>query len=588
MAGGLIPENILEDILSRVDIVELISGFLPLKRAGRNFKASCPFHHEKTPSFMVSGDRQIYHCFGCGESGNAFKFLMRFERMEFPEAVQSLAKKAGVTLPEIRKESSSISSLSEQLYKINELAANFYAANLNSASGQQARKYLVNRGINEEAAKLFRLGFACAEWEGLINFLRGKNIALTLMEKAGLILAKEAGGYHDRFRNRIIFPIVDIKSRVIGFGARVLDENLPKYINSPETAVYTKGRNLYGLNLAKDSVREEDFIAVVEGYLDFITPYTKGFKNLVASLGTALTLEQARLLKRYTRNVVVVYDADAAGEMASLRSLDIFLEEEIDVRVVSLPTGFDPDGFVREKGIAAFKEKVKQANGLFDYKLGILKTHHAHKGIEGKAKIACGMLETVSKFKNAVLKSEYVRRLSMELDIREEALLAEIKKVKPDTNAAYFRELPAERPAQINPTEKLLLKLMLEETALIERIRERLEPADFSDARLSKVVSIMFELVEQGKAVEPRILINHLGEEEISRFICESIFLPQEASLQEKEKMADDCIQRLKNEKLKFRRSELHNRIKTAQGLGNEEELSRLMREFNELIKIKV
>jgi DNA primase len=585
MTIGRIPENILEDILNRVDIVEVISGFIPLKRAGRNFKALCPFHQEKTPSFMVSPDRQIYHCFGCQESGNAFKFLMRYERLEFLEAVEILAKKAGVVLPKVDTQDSKTANLITQLYKINELAALFYENTLNSQSGMPAKDYLLKRGLTVQTINSFKLGLGLDKWDALIIHLRARNVALALLEKAGLILAKEGGGYYDRFRNRIIFPIFDIKSRSVGFGARVLDDTLPKYINSPETPIYTKGRNLYGLNLAKDAIRESDSVVVVEGYLDFIMPYQQGLKNIVASLGTALTLEQARLLKRYTHNVVMVYDADSAGELATLRSLDIFIEEEMNVRVVSLPKGFDPDLFVRKNGISNFKEKVNEAKNLFDYKLGILKSRYDVKDVEAKAQISQSMLQTLLKFKNAVLKSEYIKRLAEDLDIREDALLQEAKKVKPDRAYAGLNNAFGKKALNINPTEKLLIKLMLEETELIQQIRENLEPADFQDERISRIVSIMFDLASQGKNIEPHLLINHLGEEDISQIICESIFAPEGSTSEDKERVVNDCIQRLKNEKLKLKRQHLHDQIKTAQHLGDEERLQRLIEEFHCLIK---
>jgi len=271
--AGLISDNVLEDILSRVDIVELISSYIPLKRAGRNFRALCPFHHEKTASFMVSADKQIYHCFGCSAGGNAFNFLMQYERLEFLEAVEVLAKKAGVTLPEREKRDPAIQGMTAQFYKINELAASFYEHNLDSAQGQAARNYLLRRGIKEETKKLFRLGFAQSKWDALIEHLRGKGVPLSLLDRGGLVLAKDKGGFYDRFRNRIIFPIFDQKSRVLGFGARVLDEALPKYINSPQTPVYTKGTNLYGLKFAHEAIIEDDCAVIVEGYLDLIIPY---------------------------------------------------------------------------------------------------------------------------------------------------------------------------------------------------------------------------------------------------------------------------------------------------------------------------
>jgi DNA primase len=594
MPIGRIPENILEDILSRIDIVELIAGYIPLKRAGRNFRALCPFHHEKTPSFMVSADRQIYHCFGCGKGGNAFGFLMECERMEFPEAVEALAKKAGVVLPEAQKQDPRTVSLSAQLYKVNELAALFYESNLNSNQGHQAKNYLLKRGIREETVKLFKLGFAPDRWDGLIGYLRSKNVSLFLLEKAGLILSKEGGGYYDRFRGRVIFPILDVKSRPLGFGARLLPQaagstkeaELAKYVNSPETPIYTKGKNLYGLNLSREAIREADCAVVVEGYLDFILPFQEGLKNIVASSGTALTYEQARLIKRYTHNVVIVYDGDDAGEIATLRTLDIFIEEGMNVRVVSLPKGLDPDLFVRKNGIDSFKNMVSAADNLFDYKLKVLKSRYSIQSIEGKARICEELFLTINKFKNAVLKSEYVKRLAEELNIKEDVLLEELKKVKEYRPSVEAAIQPAAGALNINPTEKLLIKLMLEENELISHIRQNLEPADFQDERVSRIVSIMFDLAQQGKAVEPNKLMNYLEGDDALRVICETTF-SAELSSQNKGDIVDDCIKRLKHERLKFRRQQLHNQIKLVQHSGDEAQMQRLMEEFHNLIKSK-
>jgi len=584
--AGRIPDNILDDILSRINIVELISNYVPLKKAGRNFKASCPFHHEKTPSFMVSPDRQIFHCFGCGESGNAFKFLMRYERLEFPEAVELLAKKAGIQLPKISVQESKTASLSTQLYKINELAAQYYEQNLNGPVGVNPREYLLKRGISEETMKAFRLGLALDRWDGLSTALRAKNYNLSLLEKAGLILAKEGGGFYDRFRNRLMLPICDIKSRVVGFGARVLDDSLPKYINSPETPLYVKGRNLYGFHLAKDSIRDKDFVVIVEGYLDFLIPYQVGLTNIVASLGTALTSDQARIIKRYTPNVVMVYDADAAGELATLRSLDIFIEEEMNVRVVSLPKGFDPDLYVRKHGIQSLEEKITNAANLFDYKLQVLKSRFDFHKIEDKAKIASSMLETIQKIKNAVLRSEYIKKLAQDLDIREEALLEEIRKIgSPKSYTGFSEGVPKRASPPIYPTEKLLIKLMLEENELMDYIRKNLEPADFQDERACRIVSILFELVEQGKIVEPASLMNRISDDFSAQVVCESMFLPESLSHEQKETVAMDCVRRLKSERLKLKKQSLHEQIKAAQQTGDEERLGRLIQEFDCLIK---
>lgn len=582
-----IPDNILDDILSRVDIVQLVSGYLPLKRAGRNFKTTCPFHHEKTASFMVSPDKQIYHCFGCGESGNAFGFLMRYERMEFIETVEALAKKAGVVLPAAKDPDYNKTSLITQLYRVNELAALFYQNNLKSPQGSSARNYLLERGLSAEAVNAAKIGFASDAWDGLLNYLRSKGAGLTLIEKAGLILPKRSGGYYDRFRGRVIFPIFDIKGRTLGFGGRVLDDNLPKYMNSPETQIYIKGRNLYGFNLSRDSIREKDLAVVVEGYLDFITPYQHGVQNIVASLGTALTPEQARLLKRYTNNVAIVYDADSAGETATLRSLDIFIEEEMEIRVVSLPKGADPDSFVRKEGGASFKEKIGRAKSLFDYKLGVLKSRYNPGEIEGKARISSAMLDTLRKFKSEVLRSEYVRRLAQDLDIREDALITELKK---NSETKSYQRVEGVRPKEhpaMNPTEKLLIKLMLQEGHLVNRVKDNIGPEDFQDARSSRIASLIFDFAEQGKNIEARFLMNHLDKEDIAQIISERNFLADDLPVEHKQRLADDCVQRLKQEKAKSRQRNLCEEIKKAQSSGNEEELNKLLEQYNILIKKK-
>ena len=581
-----IPESLLEDILGRVDIVEIISGYLVLKKSGSNFKANCPFHHEKTASFMVSPERQIYHCFGCGESGNAFKFLMRHERMEFPETVEMLAKKCGVILPaQDTPELSLAASLNNQIYKINELAVSFYENNLYAGSASPAIKYLLSRGIKLETIKEFRLGVAASSWDSLINFLRSKSISLELLDQAGLVLPKDSGGYYDRFRNRVIFPIFDIRSRMIGFGARVMDNSLPKYINSPETPVYVKGKNLFGLNLSKDFIRDADSVVIVEGYLDFMIPYQEGVKNIVASQGTALTSEQIKLLKRYTSNVIMIYDGDTAGEIATLRSLDLLIDEGLNVKVAPLPKGMDPDTLVRKEGIDNLKDKIKKAVSFFDYKLDILSSRHDIKDEHGKTKIASEMLSTINKFDNAILRGEYIKRLSDAMCIPEQYILEELGKIKPITSQSADQAASLKsKPSQINPAEKLLIKFMLEEKELIDKIMQQLSPTDFADARTVKIVSLMQNLVLEGKNITPSLLMNYFSEDDASQLVCETIFMPALTD-QGREKAVNDCIVRIKTQRKKAQREHLHLQIKSAQFLGDEGKLSSLIQEFHNLIK---
>ena len=581
-----IPENLLEDILSRLDIVEVISGYIPLKKSGRNFKANCPFHQEKTASFMVSPERQIYHCFCCGESGNAFKFLMRHERMEFPEAVEVLAKKTGVILPKYDKPGvEGAASISNQIYKINGMALSFYENNLMGANAQASRDYLLNRGLKLGTIKEFHLGLATNSWDSLINFLRTKNIPLSLIETAGLILPRDAGGYYDRFRNRIIFPIFDMRSRVIAFGGRMLDNTLPKYINSPETAVYIKGKNLFGLNLSKDFIRDSDCAVIVEGYLDFILPYQEGIRNVVASQGTALTVEQIKLFKRYTHNVVMVFDGDTAGELATLRSLDILIDEGLSVKIAPLPKGMDPDSFIRHQGAASLKARIANARSFFDYKLELLKSRYDINDALGKSKIALEMLSTINKFDNAILRCEYIKKLSEEIKVPEHYILEELNKLKPAAKVRDVYPVTIKKKQQeINPAEKLLIKFMLEERDLIEKIMQELSLSDFQDSRTVKIVSMMQDLVLQGKNIQPSLLMNYFSEDDTNQLVCETMFMP-DLNNHEREKAVNDCIRRIKVNRLKSRREFLEGQIKNAQVLGDEQKLNSLIWEFHNLIK---
>lgn len=538
-------------------------------------------HSYATPNFVVGN---------CGSGGNAFNFLMKYERLEFPEAVEILAKKAGVRLPE--KQDYKTTNINQQIYKIMDLAAGFYQNNLNSALGAPAKNYLIKRNIKEETIKLFRLGFAADKWDALFNYLRAKNISISLLEKAGLVITKEGGGYYDRFRSRVIFPILDIKSRGIGLGGRILpasagseNDNLAKYINSPETPIYIKGRNLYGLNNAKDAIRESDFVVIVEGYLDCIIPYQEGLHNIVASLGTALTYEQVRLIRRYTHNMVMVYDADAAGEVATLRSLDIFVEEGVSVKVVGLPSGFDPDLFVRKNGIESFKKLIQASKNLFDYKLNVLKSRYNPKEIQSRTLIAQEMLITINKINNAILKSDYIKKLSEDLGVKEEDLISELKKIKDYKPVRVdFEGIPA-KPVNINPTEKLLIKLMVEEANILNRLKDYLEPADFQDERAAKIVSIMFDLFSQGKNISPSNLINYLEPyQDLSGIISELTLLPEPLG-GDRDKVVDDCVNRLKSKRLKMKKEHLHREIKNAQNLKDEELLKQLMHDFHRLTK---
>ena len=508
-----IPEDVIDQIQERADIVEVISGYIPLKKTGRSYKALCPFHHEKTPSFVVSPDKKIFHCFGCGAGGNVFSFVMRHENLEFPEVVEMLAKKTGVTLPRnITQGKEGVASFANQLYKINELACQFFQTCL--AGDNAARDYLCSRGIGDETIKFFKIGYAPNAWEALLSFFKKMGVQEAVLEKAGLAIANDRGGYYDRFRHRVIFPIIDLKDRIVGFGARVLDASLPKYINSPETYIYSKGRNLYGLNFSKEDIKKRGYVLVVEGYLDFIIPYQAGVGNLIATLGTALTIDQVKLLKRFTNTVIMVYDPDEAGEAASLRNLDIFISEDVNVYVAELPSGYDPDSYIRKFGAEEFTRVIKSSKNLFDYKLDKTASRFDIKSAHGKARIAAEMLPTIARISNAVLKSNLVKRLAEALSVDEDAIRTELKKVRPDYDARQYIIEPQEGKKDSRNAEKMILSLMLEEGRFVKMVGENLSIDEFKDSSVRDIVKVILELYKEQKEIRPAKLINHLENKE--------------------------------------------------------------------------
>ncbi len=584
---AFVPENTLNEILSRIDIVELISEYLPLKRSGRGYTALCPFHHEKTPSFIVSRQKQIFHCFGCQAGGNAFGFLMKYDRLEFPEAVETLAKRAGVLIPQDERQIKN-QGIAQELYKINEMAANFYFNLLSSPEGAGALNYLRKRGMTAETIRAFKLGYAPDKWDGLLNYLRSKNIPLSLIEKAGLIIAKDNQGYYDRFRQRIIIPISDARNRIIAFGARVLDNSLPKYINSPETAVYSKSKTLFGLNLSKEAIITQDCAVIVEGYFDLIAPFQAGITNIAASCGTALTTEQVRLLKRYSRNIVMIYDADDAGQSATMRSLELLVEEDMNVRVVRLEKGYDPDAYIRHSHPEGFRDLIIGAKDTVDYMLDTLKAKYDLTDISQKARIASIILPLLAKFKNEVLKSEYLKKLSRELGVSESSLSAELKKTKKtgyeDKQGNSAGPQPDSRQAKSFCAESMLVKILLEENELIEHLRQKILPKDFKDNRLSRIIARMFELSHDKENVEPQSLLNHFSETDVSRTICE-LAASEMPKITDKLKLLNDCVNKIKEKSRKSKQQELCEQIRLAQHSKDENRIYQLLNEFKFLTK---
>jgi DNA primase len=581
---GYISQDILDEIRSRADIVEIIREYLPLKKSGRNFKALCPFHSEKTPSFMVSPSKQIYHCFGCGEGGNVFNFVMKHEHLEFPEAVRKIAEKVGVKIPEKTYKDKNKQSLYNKLYEINEFAVKFYNYVLNNFNeAQRAKIYLKKRNFTQGTVDKFQLGYAPDEWRSLYDKLRKKGYEPELIEKAGLITKKKDSNYFDLFRDRVIFPVFSAYDKIIGFGARTLKKDkLPKYINTPETPIFSKRKNLYGLNLAKQHISKNDLAIIVEGFTDCIRAHENKIQETVASLGTSLTIEQIRTLKRYTKNIVLVYDADQAGQLASLRGLDLLVEEDMTPKIAVLPEGFDPDKYIEEAGAEKFKQVIEKALNLFDYKINLLCSKYDIKKPEDKVKITAEFLPTLSKINNAVLKSSYTKKLADKLNVKEEDVVSELKKHQKVDYRDYDAEVEEKEEIDIDMAEKIIITLMLENNELIPKVKEKLKPDDFEHYYTKKIISEIFKIAENNKEVNPARLIDAFDDEIIIQLVCSlSLKIPE---IEKIEKNLTDCVKRIRERNIKKKLKQLQMEIKMAQEKNIDSKVNELTSEFTNLL----
>jgi len=415
----------IEEIRNRVDIVDLVSEHLTLKKAGRNFTGLCPFHQEKTPSFTVNREKQIFYCFGCGEGGNVITFLMKIADKTFPEAIKDLAAKTGVVLPPISsgKEGKQKDLLKEGIVNINSKAAQQFSRNLFSSAGAAARKYLQDRGIADDVVKQFRLGYVPDTWRSLTEYIEKNGLSLKLAEQAGLIIPGKEGSFYDRFRGRLLFPIENVFGETVAFGGRILDKGEPKYLNSPESPVYIKGKNLYGLNKTKEEIRKKGFALIVEGYFDLISLWNAGIGNVVATLGTALTREHLELLRRYTIEVVALFDPDEAGKKALDRSLELFLSTQMRARALILPEKCDPDEYVRKFGREKMEELIFHAQPLSDYY--IENVLGAGRTFEDKRDMLKNAMEFIAKISDKKEKDIFIKRIAEKTGVNEELLIKE-------------------------------------------------------------------------------------------------------------------------------------------------------------------
>ena len=542
-----IPDEKIDEVRNAADIVDVIGATVRLKKRGRSYVGLCPFHPEKTPSFTVSADKQMFHCFGCGKGGNVFTFVMERDKMSFVEAVRFLADRAGVRLPAEGRGPEDSDGEQDQLFEICRIAGLHFQDNLfNHVEGRLALEYLRHRGFADETIKAFGLGYSLNSWDDLAQFTKREGLNPAMVEKAGLLVRREdASGVYDRFRGRAMFPILSASGRTIAFGARKLreDDPLGKYMNSPETPVYNKSRVLYGLYQAREAIREKEFVVLVEGYADLITVVQAGIANIVASSGTALTVEQIQLISRYAHTVTLVYDADSAGSKATLRGGDLILERDLDVRVAPLPPGEDPDSFVRKHGGPAFAELLQGAESFIDFRARQLQAEGLLGTPEGKTRAIRSLVETIARMPDELKRTFYVKRIAQQYGVYESVLLRELESISGRQGAhqrftktadpAPQQILPAARtsvtsaPQPVPPAESDLLRLVLEHKgAMLRYVFSRID----KDLITAPVVRHILEAIdaheEGGEQWEAGTLLDELEDPE-SRQMVTRLMMPR-------------------------------------------------------------
>ncbi len=536
-----IPQEKIDAVREANDIIDLISAYANLKKRGKNYVGLCPFHSEKTPSFTVSPDKQVYHCFGCGVGGNVFTFVMEHEKISFAEAVRFLADRAGITLPSPSPEAEAAASEAETLYNVMRLAARFfYNSLIESPEGRFALDYFHGRGFSDETIRKFGLGYSPRAWDGLVQFAQKEGGKLEYLEKVGLARKREDGSYYDYFRGRAMFPIFSTSGRVIGFGARKLyeDDQIGKYINSPETPIYNKSRVLYGIFQAKNSIIENNSAILVEGYADLISVFQSGTEHVVASSGTALTEDQIQLVGRYTKNITLVYDADSAGCNAMMRGVDLVIEGGLDVKVAELPQGHDPDSYVIKFGGDEFQQLLQRAVSFIDFKARTFQREGKFDTPEGQAEAVRSIVQTIAKMKDELKQNFYLKQVAERYKIYESILHRELEKWRPKEKVksrsarAPVQRIPVyETPlAEVTPrkiplisaAERDLLKLILEEDGeMLEQIFEHVTLEDFSDSRVRTLVASILDHYREAQSLDLNTLINETSDTEVKSVVTD-------------------------------------------------------------------
>ncbi len=581
-------DEIIDEVRQTNDIVDIISQYVRLKRSGRNFFGLCPFHNEKSPSFSVSPDKQIFHCFGCGVGGNVFTFLTKIEGIGFIEAVQTLAQRANIQLPTLESSGDTAKELlKSKVYKVNEFAANYYHQNLYQKESKIAQEYIKKRKLTNETLQSFQIGFS-GKFDELYQELKKQGFEEPEILESGLVNKNERGQYIDRYRNRLMFPICDVRGRVIAFGGRVLDDSKPKYINSPENIVYSKGRNLFGLNVAKKGGIKE--ILIVEGYMDVISLHQRGITNVVAPLGTALTQQQGWLLRKNTEKIILSFDADEAGLMAKLRALDILQGMGCDVRILQMEGAKDPDEYIIKYGNARFNNLIEKALSVIEFKVKVLKQNLNLEVVNDKIKFLNEIAKLIAKVDNTMEREVYIEKIAKEYEISKEAIYGEVNKLA-YVGAKNEKILEKARPVishkkveeskvsqAVQKRENTVLSILLVgDLNIYQIIKQNVKIEDFKDHINQEIAKKLYEEFEKGNSNINSII--DMLEEEQQNHITE--IMADDYEIGDIEKAIDDIMQGYEKDKLNNRKFEI---LELLEGSLETEQKKNLEKELNEII----
>lgn len=558
------PDEIVEEVRERNDIVDVVSSYVKLKKSGSNYVGLCPFHNEKTPSFSVSQNKQMYHCFGCGAGGNVFTFVMEYENFTFVEAIKYLAERSGVNLPDIEysEEARRKTDLKTKLYEINRMAANYYYYQLHKEQGKAAYEYLKNRELSDETIKKFGLGYSNKYSDDLYRYLRSKGYDDELLKKTGLITYDEQRGAHDKFWNRVMYPILDINNKVIAFGGRVMGDGMPKYLNSPETMIFDKSRNLFGLNTARLSRTRK--MLLCEGYMDVIALHQAGFTNAVASLGTAFTSQQASLLRRYADEVYLTYDSDKAGVKAALRAIPILKEAGLSAKIINMRPYKDPDEFMKALGKEEYEHRMEQAENSFFFEIQVLETDFDMKDPEQKTKFYQEMAKKLCVFSDELERNNYIEAAARRYSVRFEDLRNMVNRYGASlSNVNEYNTIIKQDREQIKlrktedgikQSQKILLTWMIEQPEIYRQIKDIIHVDDFKDEMYHKAAELLFQQFEQTGKVLPAAILNQYESKEEQNEIAElfNTGIKGDMNQAEKEKALNDMIIKIKKYSLDY------------------------------------